>query len=112
MSKDLNHARSDFRYYARADETGYDEGLASFSSELRKAIEMIRTRPEPYGVGPQTVVKPPSPIMQSVDPSQMGAIQNYAPCSVNAPAGYRGGNCRIQIWRSVPISPPTTLSLP
>jgi hypothetical protein len=66
----------------------------------------------------QTPAKPPekpekpSPIMQSVDPSEVDAIQKYPPCAVNAPAGYRGGNCRIQIWRSVPISPPTTLSLP
>jgi len=50
--------------------------------------------------------------MQSVDPSEVDAIQKYPPCAVNAPAGYHGGNCRIQIWRSVPISPPTTLSLP
>lgn len=50
MSTDLNHARSDFRYYARADETGYREALASFPAELRKAIEKIRTRSKPYGV--------------------------------------------------------------
>ena len=54
----------------------------------------------------------PSPIMQSVNPSKVDAIQEYPPCAVNTPAGYRGGNCRIQIWRGVPISPPLTLSLP
>ena len=55
----------------------------------------------------------PSPIMQPVDPAtELEKIQKYPPCRVSAPAGYHQDNCRIQIWRTVPISPPTTLTLP
>jgi hypothetical protein len=49
VASDLNHVRSDFRYYASADEGGYKEAVSSFPPNISKAIEMIRTRKEPFG---------------------------------------------------------------
>lgn len=46
---DLNHARSDFRYYARADEKGYYGALAKFPDQIRGAVEDIRARSEFFG---------------------------------------------------------------
>lgn len=53
VASDLNHVRSDFQYYATADEGGYKEALgSSFPPNVSKAIEMIRTRKEPFGSRP------------------------------------------------------------
>lgn len=50
MVADLNHARSDFVYYARSDERGYFDALHSaFPVDEGKVIEEIRTRSEPFG---------------------------------------------------------------
>jgi hypothetical protein len=50
MASDLNHVRSDFRYYAAADEGGYKEALdSSFPPDISQAIETMRTRKEPFG---------------------------------------------------------------
>jgi hypothetical protein len=68
----------------------------------------------PLGTQPAKADGPvkPSAIVVGIDPGKVDDIQKFQPCKVNAPAGYHDGACRIQIWRSIPISPPTTLSLP
>jgi hypothetical protein len=44
ITKDLNHARSDIAYYARADHYGYSQALETkFSTDERRVIETIRT---------------------------------------------------------------------
>jgi hypothetical protein len=50
MATDLNHVRSDLRYYASADEGGYKEALhAGFPRDVSQTIEAIRMREDPFG---------------------------------------------------------------
>jgi hypothetical protein len=49
VATDLNHARSDFKYYASVDEKGYQGALMKFSDQMRGVIEAIRTRPAYFG---------------------------------------------------------------
>ena len=49
LTSDLNHVRSDFRYYAWANEGGYKEALSKFRPDVSQAIETIRTRKQPFG---------------------------------------------------------------
>ena len=57
----------------------------------------------------QSLPTPPNAIQVSEPATDdtIKTIQGYPDCISNGQAGYRGGQCKVQIWRSVPISPPT-----
>jgi hypothetical protein len=49
ISKELNHARSDFIYYAQADEKAYSDALRKNLYKEAETIEAIRKRARPFG---------------------------------------------------------------
>jgi hypothetical protein len=54
----------------------------------------------------QTPTRPPAlatPV--SVDSAKVTEIEAYPDCVPNAQAGYRNKKCKIQVWRTVPITP-------
>jgi hypothetical protein len=58
----------------------------------------------------QTPTRPPAlatPV--SVDSAKVTEIEGYPNCVPNAQAGYRNKKCKIQIWRTVPITPQTVI---
>ena len=49
MATDLNHVRSDLKYYASADEGGTKRRCTQVSADVSQTIEAIRMRKDPFG---------------------------------------------------------------
>jgi len=87
----------------------------SLTSDAQQTAPPARPAPQAAPVPPPlNLPQGPTAIAVGIDPTQaeLDTIQGYPDCKVNAEAGYHGGNCKIQIWRNVPISPPSTMKLP
>jgi hypothetical protein len=60
---------------------------------------------------PTLPVAPPplSTAIVPADENAVNTIQTYPTCGSNAQAGYHHGKCKLQVWRTVPISPQTVI---